>query len=202
MALSYTGTRPILKGRDFDNAVHTWKGTVGTYSNWLLMSSDQLLDGAPNTNYTLGTDQKARRLEQEYAATAFYVSEMKNPGSGNRLDYARYRPLEFKGLVSSKVFASTFGRTPGDRGYTYSHYTNFYFDGLASSNIFSSFGHARRFTTTYGGAFDPYVFKGVTPSKALNDPGQAIPATATTSDYGHNKINEWRGIPSGKALDV
>lgn len=203
MATVYVGPRPVLKGRTLATAVRTVNNELMVYSNFLLMQPDHVLDGAPDRQFVVGIDnryRKAKRLAQQFAGTMTYISEMANAGNGIRQTNGRYRPLEFKGLSGSAVFTSGYGHTFLGRTFTYSLYSNDIYDGVPSGIVFTStFGHARRFNATWGGAFDPYGNKGVTP-QALAGGGQAVPATATTSQYGHNRVNEWRGVPSSKAL--
>lgn len=203
MATAYVGPRPVLKGRTLATAVNTYTGKVMKYSNWLLMSPDHVFDGAPDRQFVVGQDNryaKAGRLAQQYAGSVFYIADLANPGNGTRQYNGRFRPFENKGLPGSAVFTPGYGHTFMGRTFTYSGYSNDLYDGVPSGLAFpSTFGHARRFSTTYGGAFDPYANKGVT-VQALNNPGQPVPATATTDQYGHNKVQEWRGVPSSKVL--
>ncbi len=198
MATFYVGVKPTLRGRDADNFIHTWKVKVGVYSNYALMDTgSKLLAGFPDNEYTLGSLKHARLFEYIFAGKQ-HIAPMAGAGGETRLSYHRTKPLEYKGTVPA--FPAGYGHA-SNRGLYYEGYSNFVFDGIASSEALLAAGHVRRFTTTYGGAFDPYIFKGTPSSLAMpGTVGQALPATATTSNYGHNKVNEWRGTPSSKAL--
>lgn len=200
VATTYVGTRPILKGRTLATAVNTYTGKVMKYSNWLLMSPDHVLDGAPDRQYVVGQNNryaKARFLAQQFAGTAVYVSPLTAPGLGARQADGRYRPFEFKGLAGAAVFPSNFGHAPF-RNLYYSEYSNDIFDGVPSAITLTGGGHVRRFNAPWGGAFDPYANKGVSVQPFAN-PGKVAPADAL-SPYGHNRVREWRGVPSSRAL--
>ena len=197
MATFYVGYRPVLRGRDADNFRHTTKDRVGVYSNYELMDvGPKLLTGAPDNEYVLGTYKHARILEYIFAGKP-HIAPMSNAGGGVRIDYYRYRPLEYKGLPGGSVFQSGYGH--GVRGdiFTFSNYSNYVYDGLPALQALINSGHARRFNTSYGGAFDPFVHKGLT--TAMANVGQALP-DGYDNDYGKNKVNEWRGVPSARAL--
>lgn len=199
MATYYVGPRPVLRGVDADNFVHYWKNKVGVYSNYALQNTgSKLLDGFPDNEYVLGTRKHAGILEYVFSGKQ-HLAPMIDPGSGTRLSYHRTKMWEYKGTTSSLALGNV---GHAKRSLYYGGYNNFAFDGVTSTEAIpnATTGHVRRFTTTYGGAFDPYVFQGTPSSLAMTNVGQALPATAMTSNYGHNKVNEWRGSPSSKAL--
>jgi hypothetical protein len=199
MATFYTGYRPVLKGRDFDDSVHSWKGTVGTYSNWSLMNSSHVLDGAPNENTVLGDDSRLSRptLLEYLWSGKHHIAPITNVGSGERLDGMRYNPLTYRGLAGAAAFKSGYGH---DESYStdYARYTNFVFDGIDIAEPLDDPGHSIRYSTTYGGAFNPWINKGVT-TTPLDDSGSTLP-TGYDNAYGKNKINEWRGVASARVL--
>jgi len=191
MTTYYVGYRPVLQGDNTNNWINTYTSEVGVYSNWSLMStSDSVLTGFPDNEYTLGTVKHARILEYIYAGGR-HIAPMSGAGGGERLDYARLKMLEYKGTVPA--FPSGYGHA--QRSLYYGNYNNYVFDGVTSADVAIGTGHAHRINVSYGGAFEPYTYKGVTDG-ALYDGGQAN----TESDYGRNKINEWAGVPSAKAL--
>jgi hypothetical protein len=109
--------------------------------------------------------------------------------------------MEYKGLSGSSAFPSTFGHV--DRSSDYS-YNNYIFDGVTSANIFAGTGHSPR-TEAQGapssfGVFRPDEPHFVTSAAIFTTTyGQAIPA-GYNNEYGKNKVQEWRGLPSSKAL--
>lgn len=201
MATAYVGPRPILAGRNTNNWVHFWKNKVGVYSNYSLQgTSPKVLSGAPDNERTLGTDGKVRKpgyLELIYTGKQ-PLSPMDNPGSGTRLAGARFRPLEYKGSNGVSAFPSGYGHSTASRFY-FEGYNNWVFDGVPGSEAIpsSTVGHPHRTTMTYGAAFDPYSFRGTAGSLAM--PG-TIGQANTSSVYGRQKVNEWKGSPSQKAL--
>lgn len=202
MATFYSGYRSVLRGRDVDNFVHTYKGVAGTYSYYPLMdTAPKMFAGAPETQRVLGDNRHAGILEYMFAGKHI-LSPMRNAGGGNRLPYARFSPLEYKGLNSAKVFKNGFGHVARDDIFTYSNYSNYVYDGLPNREALKNPGHARRFTGAYGysGAFDPYVNQGIGKSaRVMANPGSALPV-GYNNPYGKNKVNEWLGTPSMKAL--
>lgn len=202
MATFYSGYRPVLRGRDVDNFIHFTKNKAGTYSYWELQDQgSKLLAGFPDNEYVLGTRKHARILEYIYSGKA-HVAPMARQGGNSsgsaRQSGGRFRPMEYKGLTGSAALGNA-GHAV--RELYYSKYSNLVFDGIPAADALANSGHARRFTASYGGAFDPYAYKGVPSALAMpGTVGQALPATAMTSNYGHNKVNEWRGVPSSKAL--
>lgn len=210
MATFYVGPRPVLKGRstaEMVNPYTTMTGkakSTGTYSFYPLYSTSHVLDGAPDNHYIPGSGRHPgdRFLSQIFNGTALYVHPLSGvfPDGSATYDGARYKPLEYKGLVGAKAFPSGFGhaqRTDTE----YSLYSNYIFDGVTSANIFANTGHARR-TESQGapatfGYFVPTEFNGVTSTQVFTSGyGQAN----VTGDYGREKVQEWYGVPSAKAL--
>lgn len=197
MATFYQGYRNIHKGRDGD-VVHHWKGTVNVYSNWDLMNPDQPLDGAPDHDTELGDDSRLSRprLLEYIFSGKHHIAPLDDPGDGARLGYHRFHPLEYKGLEGTKVFKSDYGH--GHFYFSDYRYSNYIFDGIEVAEVASDVGHERRFNATWGGAFDPWVYKGVS-EQPMADVGSDIP-TGYDNPYGKNKVLEWQGLPSAKAL--
>jgi hypothetical protein len=204
MATAYVGPRPVLKGRTSANMVHPYKNRVGTYSFWVNWSPDQVLDGAPDNNHVPGTGRHPGNvfLSQVFRGTSLYIHPLSGSfADGAGYDGARFRPNEYKGLTGAKAFPANFGHA--DRVSEYS-YNNNIFDGVTSSNIMANTGHARR-TEAQGAAssfgfFIPAEFKGVTSTTVFTSGyGQSIPE-GYDNEYGRNRVKEFRGVPSAKAL--
>lgn len=208
MATFYVGPRPVLKGRSSAEMVNPYtsmtgkaKGT-GTYSFYPLYSSSAVLDGAPDRHVAPGTGEFPgnRFLSQLFNGSTLYVHPLSGdfPNGTATYDGARFRPQEFKGLAGAAAFPAGFGHA--DRVSDYS-YNNFIFDGVTSSNVFANTGHGPR-TEAQGapssfGVFRPSEPQGVASSKVFTDGyGQAN----VTTEYGREKVQEWDGVPSAKAL--
>jgi hypothetical protein len=189
MATFYVGPRPVLKGRSTADMVNVFKGTAGTYSFYPLFAKG-LLDGAPDNHHVPGTGRHPGNVLLSQLAGTF--------ADGAGYEGARYKPFEFKGLVGAAAFPSDFGHA--DRVSDYS-YNNYIFDGVTSSNIFAGTGHGPR-TEAQGapssfGVFRPNEPQGVASATVFTSGyGQAN----TESDYGRNKVLEYRGLDSAKAL--
>jgi hypothetical protein len=208
MATFYVGPRPVLKGRssvEMVNPYTTMSGKVkgaGTYSFYPLYSTSHVLDGAPNNHFAPGTGQFPGNvfLSQLFNGSTLYVHPLSGlfPDGKATYDGARFRPLEFKGLSGAAAFPLGFGHA--DRISDYS-YNNYIFDGVTSSDVFANTGHGPR-TEAQGapssfGLFRPSEPQGVESAKVFTD-GYGLPNT--TTDYGREKVQEWYGVPSAKAL--
>jgi hypothetical protein len=204
MATFYVGPRPVLKGRNTKEMVNPYKGTAGTYSFYPLFGKG-LLDGAPDNHYVPGTGNHPgnRFLSQVFNGTYLYVHPLSGtfPDGTATYDGARYQPLQFKGLESAKAFVSGYGHAI-DRANDYALYSNFKFDGVTSAEVFATgFGHAPR-TEAEGapstfGLFKPDLHSGVASATVFTTGyGQAN----TAGEYGRQKVNEYFGVPSAKAL--
>ena len=210
MATFYVGPRPVLKGRstgDMVNPYTTMTGkskSTGTYSFYPLYSTSHVLDGAPDNHHTPGTGEHPgnRFLSQVFNGTTLYVHPLSGTFADGTATYegARFRPLEYKGLAGAKAFSSGYGHD-GTRTSEYSLYSNYIFDGVTSANVFVNTGHGPR-TEAQGapasfGVFKPTEFQGVTSTVVFTSGyGQAN----VTGDYGREKVQEWYGVPSAKAL--
>ena len=202
MATFYVGPRPVLKGRSTADMVNVFKGTAGTYSFYPLFAKG-LLDGAPDNHQVPGTGRHPGNvlLSQLFTGSTLYAGTTPLAGTfadGVGYEGARFKPFEFKGLVGATAFPSGFGHA--DRVSDYS-YNNYIFDGVTSSNIFTGTGHGPR-TEAQGapasfGVFRPNDVHGVASATVFTSGyGQAN----TESDYGRNKVLEYKGLDSAKAL--
>lgn len=209
MATFYVGPRPVLKGRTTAGMVNPYtsmtgkaKGT-GTYSFYPLYSTSHVLDGAPDNHNIPGTGNRPgnRFLSQVFNGTTLYVHPLSGTfQDGAGYDGARFKPQEFKGLAGASAFPSGFGHA-SRADTSYSLYSNYIFDGVTSANIFANTGHAQR-TEAQGapssfGFFQPNEFKGV-PSTVVFTSGYG--QANTTGDYGREKVKEFNGVASAKAL--
>jgi len=210
MATFYVGPRPVLKGRTTAGMVNPYtsmtgkaKGT-GTYSFYPLYSTSHVLDGAPDNHNIPGTGQRPgnRFLSQVFNGTTLYVHPLSGtfPNGSATYDGARFKPKEYKGLAGASAFPSGFGHA-SRTDTSYSLYSNYIFDGVTSASIFANTGHAQR--TEAGGAassfgfFQPTEFHGVASVKVFPT---AFGQANTTGDYGRKKVQEFKGVPSAKAL--
>ena len=196
MATSYVGPRPVLRGRNTNDMVNPFKGTAGTYSFYPLFAPG-LLTGAPDNHHVPGTGDHPGNvlLSQLFNGTSLYDST--TPLAGVFADGTttfggmRFRPSEYKGLSTSKALDGGHAKRTTD----YSLYSNYFFDGVASAEVFANIGHAAR-TTDYS-LYDNYTFDGVASAEVMPAGyGQAN----TASEYGRNKVGEYKGVPSAKVL--
>lgn len=209
MATFYVGPRPVLKGRSSANMVNpytTMTGRVrgtGVYSNYSLYSTDHVLDGAPDNHFAPGTGQFPgnRFLSQVFNGTNLYIHPLSGefPNGKATYDGARFRPLEFKGLSGSAAFPAGFGQA--NEYFSEYSYNNYIFDGVASAEVMTNVGHAQR-TEAEGapssfGYFIPTAFSGVSSTVVFTS---GYGKANVTGDYGREKIKEWDGVPSAKAL--
>lgn len=196
MATYYTGYRNVLKGRDSDEMVNPLRAKQGVYTFNPLFSTSHVLDDAPDVEIKLGDPRpysQPNLMEKIYAGH-HHIAPLNEPGLGPVTNYS-YNTTLYGGLESSRAL-----NDPGHLSRTlyYSRYTNFEFNGLPALQPLTDPGHLRRYDLSYSAAFRPWEYKGIT-TQPMNDPGHLIP-TDSTSLYGSNKVNEWRGVPSSQAL--
>ena len=211
MATFYVGPRPVLKGQNTNEMVNPYtslsgkaKGT-GTYSHYPLYSTSQMLNGAPDNNHTPGTGYFPGDvfLSQIFNGSTLYIHPLSGtfPDGTATYDGARFRPMEFKGLTGAQAFPAAFGHVERENDYKVRQYT---FKGVTSAQAFANTGHAAR-TDAQGapstfGLFRPDEYQGVASAVVFPTAyGQAIPA-GYDNNYGKNKVQEWRGVASSKAL--
>lgn len=195
MATFYVGPRPVLRGRNTNDMVNPFKGTAGTYSFYPLFAPG-VLTGGPDNHHVPGTGYHPGNvfLSQVFNGTNLYIYPLAGTfADGAGYDGARFKPKEYKGV--SGVFSSGYGHA-SDKSRPYALYSNYIFDGVAAANAFASgYGHAKR-TTDYS-LYNNYIFDGVASTNVFPAGyGQAN----TSSEYGRNKVKEWAGVASARAL--
>lgn len=197
MATYYVGPRPVLKGRTTAGMVNSFRGTAGTYSYYPLFSTSHVLDEGPDNNHVPGTGMRPGNvlLSQLFNGSTLYSAS--TPLAGDFADGTttfggmRFRPSEYKGLSASQALSGGHEKRTTD----YSLYSNYIFDGVTSAEVFANIGHGQR-TTDYS-LYDNYTFDGVISAEVMSAGyGQAN----TASEYGRNKVGEYKGVPSAKAL--
>ena len=196
MTTYYVGPRPVLKGRTTADMIGP-KGVVGTYSYYPLKGGSHVLDGAPDNHHVPGTGDSPGNvlLSQLFTGSTLYAGT--TPLAGTFADGTttfggmRFRPSEYKGLTTAKALDGGHAKRTTD----YSLYSNYIFDGVTSAEAFANLGHAER-TTAYS-LYNNYIFDGVASTEVMKSGyGQAN----TASEYGRNKVGEYKGVPSAKAL--
>lgn len=212
MATFYVGKRPVLKGLNTGEMVNPYfnmrgvaKG-VGKYSYYPLYSTSHVLDGAPDNNHVPGTGYFPGDvfLSQLFNGSTFYVHPLSGvfPDGKATYDGTRFRPMEYKGISGAKAFPTTFGHVERENEYKLRQYT---FKGVLAAKTLADPGHAWKRTDANGAAssfgyFVPEEEHGVASAKVFNASfGQALPSGYDNA-YGKNKVQEWRGVPSSKAL--
>ena len=197
MATTYIGYKPVLAQRNSKNFIGP-KGKVGVYSNYELRDTGtKIFTGFPDRQYVMGTKNDINILEYIFAGRQ-HIAPMKDPGLGVDTSYMRGRPYELRATGGAKVFPTGYGHV--DRLTSYSSYSNYIPDGLDNAQPLKAAGHLRRVNAglSYGGAFDPLVNRGVSVAP-MAKAGQVLP-TGYTNPYGKNKVNEYRGLASTRAL--
>ena len=196
MTTYYVGPRPVLKGRTTADMIGP-KGVVGTYSYYPLKGGSHVLDGAPDNHHVPGTGDSPGNvlLSQLFTGSTLYAGT--TPLAGTFADGTttfggmRFRPSEYKGLTTTKALDGGHIKRTTD----YSLYSNYIFDGVTSTEAFAGMGHAKR-VTAYS-FYNNYIFDGVASTEVMKS-GYGQPNTAT--EYGRNKVGEYKGVPSAKAL--
>jgi len=210
MATAYVGPRPILRGvnsNDMVNPYTTMTGKAkgkGTYSYYPLYNTSEMLTGGPDNNHVIGTGYFPGDvfMSQLFKGSVLYIHPLSGTfPNGSHYVGSRFRPSEFKGLSGAAVFGTGYGHVERENEYKHRAYR---FAGLSSAEAIKNAGHAPR-TDAQGapstfGLFIPEENHGVPSGKVFDAAfGQAIPAGYNNA-YGKNKVQEWRGVASSKAL--
>jgi len=133
----------------------------------------------------------------------------------------RFAPWQYKGLAVAKATPAGYGHV-AFRNLYYAYFVNWFFHGLPADEVMKNPGHRIRpiaiglsqdISSTSGsppatfGYFDPWKFKGVVSAQECVNPGQVSTSGIYYNAYldrdhlgGHNKVNEWIGVTSSKAL--
>lgn len=205
MAIFYTGYRPVTKGKNANDAAHPIKG-VGEYSNYDLHNTSHILDGAPQNDHVPGTGYHPG----DYFLTSVmlgtflnYHAPLDDPGEGPELDWYTLGVdlLTKRGQDGQHAFGGEdFGHEAGrDSEYSYGYLAH----ARTDYKFLQEAGHELRDLDAEGtantyGRHNPHINKGVTHVFVDGDVGHEIPEG--NDGYGHNKINEWFGLPSSRAL--
>lgn len=202
MATFYRGYRNVLKGRSGDE-VNPYTGETGTYSNWSIFNTSNVLDGFPDRHVEPGAGDYPHDVWMSRRFRGLDTkSPMDDPGEGARLSYHRTHPFLYKGLDATQALADA-GHEPRRFAYTYSrnHTTHFYM-GVPSANPLLDAGHGVRAEGDAGtantfGRFNPSNPAGRTEAP-LADADGGVPEPGTV--YGFEHVGEWFGVPSARAL--
>lgn len=214
-------TRPVLPGQNTNNWRHNVTGELGVYSNWSLQSATHLLEDAPLRDHVPGAGDYPHGLlySQMFTGAHSYapmeVAKFSHGGQKWSVTFAvsqpwqLHNPWEYHGVPGAEVFGGTFGYTVAEaatREFTFSRYSNYEFNGVPSADpevgqpllTWDAVGlpsHAYRHA--------PYEFKGVG-EDAVENPGETdsvkYARAETGNQYAFQRVNEWQGVPSSKAL--
>lgn len=201
---------PVFPQRSTSDFVHPFKG-VGTYSNYQLNSTTQLLQDAPLEHHVPGEGRHPHDVQMSRWFTGegqINIQPLAEPGGDPefRPTYYRFHPLEWKGVPSAAILnGDDWGHLPF-RQYIYTHYSNYLYDGVGDqNNRLADPGHYPRSLGDEGapatfGRTDPWDFqsKSIAAAGPLEAPGHNI-------EYGedhtkHFDPKRWRGVPSARAL--
>jgi len=203
MATFYVGPRPVLRGQNTKDMVNVFKGTAGTYSYYPYFSTSHVLAGAPDRSHVPGTGYFPGDvfMSQLFTGSVFYIHPLSGvfPDGTATYDGTRFRPMEYKGLSGAKAFPTSFGHEERQTDYKLRQYR---FKGVTSAEAMANTGHAYRRTDAQGapstyGFFQPEEFNGLDSAKVF---AEGFGKQYATTDYGQERIQEWAGVPSAKAL--
>lgn len=200
--MAYRGYRPILPGQNTNEWRHVVTGEKAVYSNWQLMSETQALEDMPLEHHEPGTGRHPHGIlssqmftgEQRYAP----MELSKYSHGGQRAAYLRFDHLEHHGVPAGDMFAGDWGHD-GTREFNFSRFQNWGQLAVPSADKTLD-GHAIRYYGDEGvasgfGRYRPYENQGVG-EDIMADPGQDY----EEGRYGFEKVNEYFGVPSAKAL--
>jgi len=209
MTTFYTGKRPVLKGRS--DTANTYTGLIGRYSNWDLMYTSHVLDGAPDSQHTPGVAQDSGGGEGDVvlssmftgAAQALYF-KFRLAGAYNKVPpasvsyfYGNFPYLQYQGITVnySGEDGSILGHRPIYQLSTYGHLLgagpsapyalwDYYYHGLANNRILgtSTLGHIARYPQDNG------------PVAGLADLGEPWDAGQQAATFGSFQPYLYKGV--------
>jgi hypothetical protein len=195
----YRGHRPIIRGRNSNDAERQVDGKVGEYSNFDVFNTSQALDGFPDRNVEPGAGAEPGDVAMSRRFRGLDTqSPMDAPGLGPDTSYMGR--MVWPNPVASSVALGGAGHVP--RVSEYSGFHHYIFQGVPSASPILDAGHVQRDqdeAVTGGGATRPWENQGVG-DQALEGGGKAKPAAGTVGVYGHEHVGEWAGVPSARAL--
>lgn len=209
MTTFYVGPRPVLKGQNTKDMVNPYTSMTGkakgsgTYSYYPLYSTSHVLDGAPDNHHVPGTGYFPGDVFMSQLFRGLGDTLYVHPLSGTFLDGAhysggRFRPMEYKGLTGAAIFQSGFGHEERQNDYKVRQYR---FKGVASAEAFANTGHAPRSDAQGApssfGLFRPDEVHGVASATVFPS---TFGQSNEVGEYGRKKVQEWKGVPSAKAL--
>lgn len=212
MATFYHGYRHVLRGRNGNDNVNPYNGRKEEYSNYSIFNPSQILDGAPNENHVPGTGRHPHGLHMSriYRGLENGIQPIKNVGGGARLEGFRYRPLENKAAGNNLVFKSGYGHKVGTpvKGQEQYGHVDWIYDGVTKKPLSGTFGHKVREVDAPGTANSFGTFQTNNPAfykvgpDPMEDPGNSQTFDQTDNSLAHQEVNEWKGVPSAKAIKI
>lgn len=201
--MAYTGKRPILPQRD-STQVNPVTGETEesnySYSEGKNLSGQvfaDIPDHEPGTGYYPGDVAMTRRFLGQDTQ-----NELDDPGEGADTSYLGH--VTWPNPVPGAEVMGDPGHELG-RDNPYARHTNFEpHQGVPSTDKTLDGGHPVRYewdedVPTGGGATQPLEYHGVT-EQPLDDSGREKPEVNAEGIYGHQRVNEWKGVPSAKVL--
>jgi len=206
MPIVYSGNTPIIKGRSTSDFVHPYKG-LGTYSNWSIFAGNgPLADMPEKEDHVPGTGRHPHglQLSQQFMGLDNEMHPMADPGSGPELTWhTSYKDaFALKGKDGQDIFPRDFGHEKRDSSYALKD--PWTFRGVAAAPL-EDVGHEQRLfnvgTANWVGATHPYDYGSKSVSGTpLEDPGAPIDDKPSGLDHAFQRVNEWKGVPSARAL--
>jgi hypothetical protein len=170
-----------------------------------LYNTSHVLDGAPNEDHVPGTGYHPGDYYLSSVMLGNFVdfkTPLTDPGDGAELEWYTLSSILLgrRGQDGQHAFGGAdFGHEVRDSDYSHGY--------LIRAALYPQFlqdaGHELRDLDAEGtantyGRHNPHINKGVTPVFG-DELGHAIP-DGYDNEYGHNKPNEWKGLPSSRAL--
>jgi hypothetical protein len=206
--MAYDGHRPILPPRD-SKQINLVTGEEEesnySYSEGKNLSGQVLAEmptegsHVPGTGYYPGDVAMTRRFLGDDTQ-----SPTDDPGLGPDTSYMGHITWP-NPVPSAEAMGGAYGHELG-RDSDYARHTNLEpHQGVPSADKTLVGGHLPRLQEdapqTGGGATAPFINKGVgEAAEPMDDPGREKPEVNAEGIYGHQHVNEWKGVPSAKAL--
>lgn len=205
MAVTYSGNTPRFSGRSTGDYEHPYKG-AGTYSNWSIFHGDGPLSVFPanEENHVPGTGRHPHNVQMSryYTGLEDRTQPLDDPGMGPELTWHRKYSdvITIQGEGAQKAFGVDYGHE--DRVTSYSRWAEYIYRGVTPAPLADPGHEFRRLnegTANWFGPTEPLQYHGVSKTP-LHDPGATIEDKPQGLDYAFQKVQEWKGVPSAKAL--
>ncbi len=198
------GYRPVLKGRNYFEFKNPITGIFNPYGDRSLWGTSHIFDDAPLIDHQPGTGYSPHGFQysQWFLGLAFQHTPMDFTGKPDR-PLAPFFPYQYYGLEGIAPLRGAYGHTGVIE--SESSRVGYVYRGLPIDRELNDPGHVQfeigdpRAPATFG-SFHPLNPGSRHVGIAIFASTFGEPVPVTVGDYGHDRVQEWEGVPSAVAL--